>query len=288
MSRVVVSYRRPLNSEQLLVLSLLYRFRFGTAEYIAQYLGKTNIKVVQKKLRILEDQDFIAKRYNSSYKLAGKPAEYYLTPKGARLLSASTGADTRLADQVTPQGIKNLYKNTTVSTDFVAHCLYLFKVALHLQVLYGDRLTIFTRMQMIPFDYLPTWRPDLYLNLKTGAKGKGAPKRYLLDVWDGTRPFFVSVRKTRAYLKYAENGDWPTDQADFPSILVVCENNKFQKKLNRQIRKALDESSEDVIIFATAISEMFLAATQAKNKLWELVELYSDDDDSSLSSPESL
>lgn len=271
MNKAAVKYRRPLNSEQLVVLSLLYRFRFGTSEYIARYLGKTSTKVVQKKLKILEDQEFVAKRYDSSYKLQGKPAEYYLTPKGARQLKARTD-DAKLADQVTPQGTKNLYKNPIVSADFMAHCLNILSVAIQIKELYGDKLTVFTRMQLIPYGYFPSWRPDLLLSFKTTAKSTGKQhkkKQYFLDIWDGTRPFFVSVRKARSYLTYAEEGDWPTDQVDFPCILMICENDKSQKKLNRQIRKALDESYEDEVVFGTTAMQQFIESEKITEKLWQ-------------------
>jgi hypothetical protein len=130
-------------------------------------------------------------------------------------------------------------------------------------------------MQMIPFNYLPVWRPDLHLSLKVGDKDT-EPKRYFLDIWDGTRPFFVSVRKVRAYLNYAEEGDWPEDY-DFPSILMICDTDKDQKKLNRQVRKALDESSEDETVFATTTNDKFVIAQTGKDKIWELVDLDGDD-----------
>ena len=99
------------------------------------------------------------------YKLQGKPAEYYVTPKGARLLMKNTDPKARAADKVMEQGIKNLYKNSTVSSDYVTHCLRILQVSLRLRELYGDKLQFFTRMQMIPFGYLPAWRPDGFISL---------------------------------------------------------------------------------------------------------------------------
>jgi predicted transcriptional regulator len=85
-SRVEPKYRRPLNNNQQDILRLLYKFRFSTSELIAKYLNKPNVKLVQKKLKLLEDRGYVAKRYDKSYKLRGKAARYYLTPKAARLL----------------------------------------------------------------------------------------------------------------------------------------------------------------------------------------------------------
>src|ERR1700759_2928953 len=81
-----VTYHRTLNNQQVEVLDWLYRFRFSTSRQIARCLGKDKFKSVQKKLQILEKQGYIGKRYDGSYKLQGRPAEYYLTPKGARQL----------------------------------------------------------------------------------------------------------------------------------------------------------------------------------------------------------
>jgi Replication-relaxation len=271
MAKNVVKYRRPLNSDQLVVLRLLYCYRFGTCKYIARYLGKNDIKVVHKKLKVLEDQEFIAKRYDKSYKLLGKPAEYYLTPKGARLLMGNNDQYKNNAQKITQQGIKNLYKNSTVSTDYVAHCINILKVSLQLSELYGEKLQFFTRMQMIPFNYLPAWRPDGLISLKTRAKGKGAPKRFFLDVWDGTRPYFVSVRKVRSYIKYSEEGDWPTDEADLPIVLMLCDAERDEIKLRRQIRRSLSESYEEVS-YATVTMGTLFATTQRHDRIWRIVD----------------
>jgi hypothetical protein len=245
----------------------LYWYRFGTCKHVAQYLDKKDLKVVQKKLKVLEEQSLIGKRYEKAYRLQGKPAEYYLMPKGARLFMKRTDSKTRAVEKVTEQGIKSLYKNSTVSSDYVAHCLKILQVSLYLRELYGDKLQFFTRMQMIPFDYLPTWRPDGFISIKTGMKAKGIPKRYFIDIWDGTRPFFVSVRKARSYISYSEDGDWPTDEADLPAILMLCDTERNEIKLRRQIRKALEESYEE-LSFATSTIDNFFA----KSKPWRIID----------------
>lgn len=267
MRQAAVKYRRPLNKEQLKVLELLYRFRFGTVRYIAQYLSKTNIKVVQKKLKLLEAQGYIAKRYGREYKLQGRPAEYYLVPKGARVLAARTNPGALPAHQVTDWGIKNLYKNPTVSEVFIAHCLNILKVALHFQENYGARLQLFSRMQILPFDYLPSWRPDLFLNLKPSAKSRARPQQFFLDLWDGTGPFFVSVRKARNYLTYAGEDRWPVDEWPLPAVLMLCAGQQDETKLRRQIRRALDESYEEVV-YATATTTVFMNSRGPAGRIW--------------------
>lgn len=248
-------YRRPLNSEQLAVLDWLYKVRFSSSKQIAKYLLKPNQKAIQNKLQILEERGFISKHYDKSYKLAGRSAEYFLTPKGARQLPA---------DSVNEWAIKSLYKNKTLSQDFVQHCLNLADLALQLQAIYGDKLRVFTRSDMAAFDYFPTWTPDLFLNVKAGSNRR----RYFLDLWDDTQPFFVSVRKARNYIKYAADDKWPDEAGDLPTILAICKDEQTQSKLNKQIRYALDGA--DDIAFATTTQEQLGAAT-VSSKLWHKI-----------------
>ena len=264
----VAKYHRPLNSEQLAVLQWLYTYRFSTSKQLATYLHKPNHKTIQNKLQILEEQGYISKRYEPSYRLAGRAAEYFLTPKGARQLPA---------DSVNEWALKSLYKNKTLSQDFVQHCLNLADLALRLQAIYGDKLKLFTKSDMAAYDYFPAWTPNLFLSLKPRTKHE-LPRRYFLDLWDETQPFFISVRKARNYITYAEEGDWPSDEYTLPAVLAVCQDSKIQKKFTRQIERALDEKDiTDDIMFATTTQEQLDTATNT-TKLWQTV---NDKDDES-------
>lgn len=165
-SRVEPKYRRPLNDSQLEVLKLLYKFRFSSSELAARYLGKANIKLVQKKLKVLEDQGYAGKRYDKSYKLQGKAANYYLTPKGARLLRQlyqqykDSGGKTKPSIEISNQGIKQLYKNQTVLEDFITHCLNILNIYLKLREQYGVQSMIKTRYWLwinLTNDFATAW-----------------------------------------------------------------------------------------------------------------------------------
>ena len=264
----VAKYRRPLNQEQIAVLEWLYNYRFSTSKQIAKHLCKPSHKAIQNKLQILEEQALISKRYEPSYKLAGRPAEYFLTPKGARQLPA---------DSTNEWALKALYKNKTVSPDFIAHCLNIADIALQLQALYGDKLRLFTKSDIVAYDYFPSWPPDLFLSLKARTS-REAPRRYFLDAWDDTTPFFVSVRKARNYITYAEDGDWPSDEYALPTVLAICQDAKTQKKLTGQIKRALDEKYiTDEVIFATTTKKQLEVATDATIRMWRQMGTNGDD-----------
>jgi len=261
MSEVIgrVKYRRPLNKQQIKTLYLLYWYRFCTSKQIAISLKRPDPKSIQNKLKILEDQGLISKRYDKSYKLTGRPAEYYLTPKGARAL------ETAQPDTTNPWATKSLYKNKTVSDEFLKHTTTVVDVALRLRALYGDKPWILPKSYMAKYSVYPTWTPDLHL--KIPARGETPTRHYFLDIWDGTKPFFVSVRKTRNYVNFKESGDWEEDEP-YPAILAVCDDAYTQKKLSRQMKRILDNSWGDELVFATTTRKQLDETTKQTEKIW--------------------
>lgn len=259
-----VKYRRPLNSQQLKTLHLLYWYRFCTSKQLARSLDKSSHRAIQNKLQVLEDQGFIGKRYDKSYKLAGRSAEYFITPKGARQLEKAKPGTTNT------WATKSLYKNKTVSNDFLKHCIAVAETAQQLRAIYGDgsKLETATKSYMAQYSYYPAWTPDLHLEIP--GKGETPTKHYFLDIWDDTKPFFVSVRKTRNYVNFKDSDDWQEDE-QYPAILAICENQYTQKKLNRQMRRILDEQWDDELVFATTTTQQVTEATKPADKIWSRI-----------------
>jgi hypothetical protein len=251
-------YRKKLNKEQLAVLNLLRTFRFASSEQIATYQKKPGSKSIQKRLKILEDQNLIAKRYDKSYKLRGKPAAYYLLPNGARALA--TQGDRGKPEPIT---IKRIYKNKDVSEGFIQHCLNLLNIYLAFRTLHGDALRFFTKsyLKREEFDYFPQPLPDTYFYLET-EEGR---EDYILDVFEDTQPFFVLVRRIKKYMQYAESEEWPAET--LPAILVVVESSSVHKRLRKRIAKELQDSYGEEIVFATARLD-YLLNPENKGKAW--------------------
>jgi len=259
-----VKYRRPLNKQQVRTLHLLYWYRFCTAKQLAHSFKKPSPKAIQNKLQILEEQQLIGKRYEKSYKLAGRPAEYYITPKGARALEAAQPSTTN------QWATKSLYKNKTVSDDFLRHTIAVTDASKRLRAIYGTKIEILTKSYMAQFSFYPTWTPDLHV--KIPAHGQAPAKHYFVDIWDGTKLFFVSVRKTRNYVNFKESGDWEEDE-QFPAVLAICENTQLQKKLSRQMKRILSNAWDDELVFATTTNQQFSEATKLTDKIWSKVDM---------------
>ena len=257
MSEVIgrVKYRRPLNKQQVRTLFILYWYRFCTSKQIAVSLKRSDPKSIQNKLKILEDQGLISKRYDKNYKLAGRPAEYYITPKGARALEVAQ------PDTTNQWATKSLYKNKTVSDEFLKHTITVVDVAQRLRALYDNKPWILPKSYMAKYSVYPTWAPDLHI--KIPMRGETPTKHYFLDIWDGSKPFFVSVRKTRNYVNFKESGDWEEEEDEaFPVVLAICNDPNAQKKLNRQMKHILYNDWDGGLIFATTTIQQLEAATQ--------------------------
>ncbi len=259
-------YRKKLNEEQVAVLNLLYTFRFASNEHIARYQKKPNSKHVQKRLKILEDQEYIAKRYDKSYKLKGKPAAYYLLPKGARAL---IGLDNR--DENEPINIKRIYRDKDVSEGFIQHSLNILGAYLALSTLHGNKLDFFTKsdLKYEQFEFYPQPLPDAHVRIGT----KDSDRNFFLDIFEDNQPFFVLIRRIKRYLEYAGSGDWPEEP--LPTILIIVENKSVHKRLRKRIAKELRDSYEEVS-FATTRLE-YLLDSQYKGKVWFPIDEGGDD-----------
>lgn len=265
-------HNKTLNNEQVDVLQFLYRFRFATSKQIAQYQQKQGNKPLQRRLKILEDQDFIAKRYEKRYKLQGKPAAYYLRPKGARFLETATS---REPDE--PINLRRIYRDKDVSENFIEHCLHIVQTFLLVSQPSKNRtkhsfINYLTKSQLDypTYDYFPSPLPDAYIYLKMPE----TEREFFLDIYEATQPYFVLVRRIKYYFNYASDGSWDDTT---PTILIVCANTSIQKRTRKRIVKELRDSYEQLTFATTTLTE--LLNDESNTKIWLPIDEDGDDPD---------
>lgn len=255
----ITKRHRKLNTGQLEVLKLLYKFRFGSNDLFAQYFGKKDRSFVYKRLSILLEQGLIAKRFEGSYRLRGKPAAYYLTPAGARKLQEAGS---------TVVNIKAIYKDGSTSEQFVDHCLGIFAIRNQFKSQYGDDLKFFTKADLNrrEFDYFPQPLPAAYIQLKVGNE----EKQFFLELFHDAQPLFAVTKRIKQYIDYAEEADWVVTETALPTILIVCASESLAKQMQKRTQKALNDSwSEDEVVFAlTTIAEQM----GDKTTVWQLAD----------------
>ena len=234
-----------LNSNQIHLLKIIYKFRFVTAGLVADYKGVSKA-AVNKALPILLDQGYISRRYNSTYRLHGRSAEYYLAPKAIKLLRDEHG----LSDGV----LHARYKDKSVGEPFVEHTLGIFRAALSIRETHPDTFDILTKAELADYDYFPDQLPDLYLRRLNPQEDK--PSYYMIDSYEDPRSFIIQKRVDQ-YIIHFEDGDWRDD--DYPTVLLVCPNKRLEAKLDNYIEDKFDDNyldETDMIIRTTSPDQL--------------------------------
>ncbi|MCB9819945.1 replication-relaxation family protein, partial [Candidatus Nomurabacteria bacterium] len=235
-----MKYQRSLSKKQLEVLTVLYSFRFSTRSLISQYLGIPNSPVVYRRLESLVEREYIAKRYDKSYKLAGREAEYYVTPKGLRELRSSGSID------VTEPMITALYKDPGVSEAFICQHVVLFAIRNQLVTAHSD-LQYFTARDIQLLDYFPEPRPIAFISLKTK---RGVSRFFVEYIPAETHSNRIKYR-LKAYMQYFDHDDWSATGTPFPYILYITENGMVEKGVRRHIEFELYKADTDIQFFTT-------------------------------------
>ena len=229
---------RKLNKGQIEVLKLLYRYRFITSDLLAKSENQKHLQVTRSRLVTLEKRGYIGRRYDSSYKLRGRFAAYYLLPKGVQFL--------KLVDTVEPQAIKMIYNDRKASDKFIDFCLSVSRAALALSFFYGEEARVFTRTELLGYDYFPQPQPDLYLSIK-----RKTTRHYFIDLYDDATPTFVLVKKIKKYAEHYESGEWESTGSDYPEVIIACMSDKAEQRLRK---KLLGSATGDIMIYTCTIA----------------------------------
>ncbi len=230
-------YRRPLNNQQLQLLKTLYKFRCATTGLIAETQGAKYIRVILGRLQVLEDQGYIGKKYDSSYKIERKPASYHLLIKGIRIVKTLPG--------INQAAIKSLYYDRTASDEQIEHYLRVFQLYNNIKLAYPDQFKFYSKTELIGKDYVPAPIPDALLTRKKPSNTK--PNDFFLDSIEQSLSYKLLISRIRKYVAFAESEAWEKKkQKDFPTLIFVCENELVQKRVSFQMKKTLDTSYADL------------------------------------------
>ncbi len=261
MTNTKPKYRRPLNNHQILLLQTLYKFRFATAALITESQQANHVRVISSRLKILADQEYIGVNYDSSYKIKGKPATYYLLTKAVRYL--------REQPYINESTLRSIYHDKRATEPQIAHRLHVFKIHNYFKHTYPGRFSFYSKSELLGKTYLPKQRPDAFLQDKTSDQA------YMLDCLEDTMSFWTLRKIIKRYIYYAEHEIWEKNQSTpQPTVLIVCESKQLQKKVSRIIAKELDNTYSDPKFLTTA-SEYFNDGTDIWSNVLEPEKLIS-------------
>ncbi len=238
-----------LNSKQVHILKMLYKFRFISGVLLGNYRGDYDQAAANKALNTLVRKGYVDKLYDSSYKLLGKAARYSLAAKSLTYLRDEHG--------VSEKALHVMYKNKTVSQAFIDHSLDIVSVYLAIRHRYPGIFHIFTRSELADFDYFPNPKPDMYLNRIKHSGSK--TNEYIIDILDNPL-FFVSKKRLQALVDHFDEGEWEAEtENSYPTILLICKDQKLEQKLLDHANKVLDAmgiDEEELTIFTTTLKVM--------------------------------
>jgi hypothetical protein len=220
------------------------------------------------RLDTLVKQEYIGKNYNSSYKLDGKPATYYLLPKAFATLKRYAKTD---GEEVSLKTLRNAYKDKEASERFIAKKLAIFTIYDKLQASYSESLSLWTKEQL-NFDnygHFPQPLPDAFITI-TPEGPRPRDRYFFLNYLDDETPFFVHVRRLQNYVDYVEAGEWEeATSSKLRGVLFVCESISLLKRIRKKLAQIVDEDEARRFCYTTL--EGLKRSTTEDDEVWQMV-----------------
>jgi hypothetical protein len=218
-------YRRPLNDKQILLLKLLYKFRFITVGLLQTAQGHKYQATHNDRLKVLYDQEYIGRHYNDTYRIDRRYAEYFILPKGIKVLKDLNTLNATV--------LKNLYGDKTASPQFIAHSLGIFDLYNVFRRLYPDTFSFYTKTELAGREDMPQILSDAYLKTKDAA----AERRFYVDTVDDLAGLLLMKRKTTSYIKHCDSVEWQETGMTYPEVLLVVESASSEKNATQVYRE---------------------------------------------------
>jgi uncharacterized membrane protein len=264
---VIRTTKNP-TSNQLAVLKLLYRFRFGTTDLLARSLDLKDGRYIHTRLEALVAQGYIGKNYDSTYKLDGKSATYYLLPKAFKALRQQHKT---IGKELSDKTLRNAYKDKGASIEFITRKLAVFTIYDKLRATHGVNLKLWTKDQLNfdKYDYFPQPKPDVYLTiLPEGIRPRA--RDFFLNYLDDNTPFFVHVRRLQKLIEYVEAEEWENaTNSKLRGVLLVCESTSLLKRIRKKLAQAVDE--DDTPRFCYTTLQALKDSTKEDDEVWQMV-----------------
>lgn len=242
-----------LTPQQIETLRILYKFRFITAQLLAQYRQLKNHRSARLNLETLVSSGYVLKRYDSSYKIAMQPAVYGLTSQGLNYLKAAYDFN-----QAVPH---NMYKNKIVTKPFADEHLAIVKLFLSLRAQNPEQFELFGSIELVDEDEFPETRPELYLR-RIEPQADFADE-YFLYVIDDAQLFIIKQR-LKTWMSHYDSIGW---DGDYPTILLVCRTQSIENRTRTYLMSlGLDD---DIHILTTTTSALLQSDD---GKIWSSYE----------------
>jgi len=251
MLNVNPKYRRPLSAKQVSLLQVVFKFRFVSSDLLAEYLGKDRSSVYEN-LYVLVNQGYVAKQYDKTYRIRGRPASYCLATKGIRYLRENT--------DISRKALRNMYKNKNMDEAHVDKCLLVMQIAITLNKQANHTFDIATKYELSDEEFFLRPLPDLYLSRKKAKEGQKLD--YTLDIFEPNLPTWILRKRLRDYQEHCHEAE--LDDNDYPDVLLVASNDSTERRLHKQFKYSM----QDFEFYVTTL-ERLLEPNNIHKPIWK-------------------
>lgn len=237
---------RALTAKQLDLLKLLFRFRFATAEHLAQAQNGVSLQSIRIRLKTMVANDLIVMKRDGSDRIMGKPATYRLSSKGMAELK-------KQGNKYSEKVLNAIRANRHSSENFINRHLSIFKIYNLLTSSYGNDLLFLTKSNLAAdkFEYLPEVKPDALIHLTSQDKS------YFLYYLDESMPDFALFRRIAPIFEYEKSGKWEAaTEQDFPRVLIVSSTNRVETVMRKRLSKVASDERSDIVFAGTTLERL--------------------------------
>ena len=217
---------RQLNNKQIKNLKTILKFRYITANNLAQYRGIT-YNSAYSTLEILHTNGYLGKIHDKSYRLMNKSARYYLSLQALAYLRKETKVqiDDAIWNSRKSDGKK--------STDFIDQQVAIHAAYNELKARYGDEITIMTGLEQHGTEGIIKPLPGLLVEPKSA-------KHCFVELTDGQHLFIVKKR-IRKYIENFEAEEWEWEE--YPDVYIVRSSTSDRARLRKYVEQQLDDGN---------------------------------------------
>lgn len=215
---------RKLNNKQINNLKTILKFRYVTANNLAQYLGITHNSAYST-LEILCTNGYIGKIHNKNYRLLNKSAQYYLTLQSIKFLRDEVGVK---LENTTWNSRKS---DCNKGDDFID-----LQVAVHsaynkLKGLYGNKVDILTALDLHGTEGIIKPLPGLLVKTESGNQS-------FIEM-TGNQHLFIVKKRIRKYIENYEAGEWGWDK--YPNVYIVRDSPSDRTRLRKYVEQQMED-----------------------------------------------
>jgi len=205
-------YRWQLTNNQTNILILIQALRFTTTDILAEILHKDR-STIYERLSVLQQQGFIIKQYDTSFRIRQRPATYCLDNAGIRVLIELR--------QIKASKLRQHYKDKSFDEEKIDSCLRLSHILLGIRRRHEGEFRFHTQYQFDGNNYI---KPAPLLHAI--ASDSTAPE-FLIDFIPAKTMSWIIRKRIRQHEDFADD----EDSASYPYVLFVAGNASTEKRI---------------------------------------------------------